>query len=141
MFEDDGDLLSDGFLMGIHEVDHLPLHFTLWYFLVLFRLLENLEIPLVGRVVLKDIQGESFLDGLNHRVGMEGIEMTLLVLPTEQFQRLVLGGTRESEEGDVVLFSSRLNLLSNHLLVVLFPLFTFTHRKGLLEVFRGLSGL
>src|SRR6185436_1919974 len=65
---------------------------------IVFARSKKFEVGLIGRVILKNIKDEAFLDGLTHRV-----VMFVLVVTAENGQRLMLWSRSECEEAEVSL--------------------------------------
>ena len=109
------------------------------------------EVGLVGRVVLEDVHDEPLLDGLAHRVEVEGAVPPVLVRRlAEQLQRLALGRRREGEHGEVVVPAAgpgrRLHRGLDGVLRIDLAFLAFRHLRlhsaqGPLHLLRGLARL
>ena len=69
-------------------------------------------VPLVGEVVSQNVLDEALLDGLAHRVQVEGMMLAVGAFLAEEFQGPALGSGGECEERQVGLPSSRRYRLS-----------------------------
>ena len=106
------------------------------------RLLE-VEVPVVGEVVGQHILDEALLDGLAHRVQVEGMVLAVRTQLAEQLQGPALGGSGEREERQVRLPTPSGHRLGEQHLGVGRVLIDLLPRgaQHLTERFRGLSGL
>ena len=102
VFDNDLHLLRDGGWVQAHEAHHVGHGRGLIDFLGPAQLVADLGPHLVGRIVAEHIKDEALLDGLPHRVGVEGDEVTVRGFGAEQAQGLALGGGGECHEGHVL---------------------------------------
>ena len=143
-----GNLLRDVVRVQAH-----PLHDALHggavldrLFVELLAIAGELERQLVAGVVLQHVEDEAFLDGLAHRVHMEGLRHPVgFCLAAEQLQRLGLGRGGERDVGEARRTATRLHLrgeqrLGVHLAAVL-QCRPFLGRQQLLQLGRRLAGL
>ena len=91
----------------------------------------NLETGVVGHVVLEDIQDEFFLDGLTHRINVEGTETAILLLRSEHFQCGSFRRSGKGKKGEVLVPAVRHHLMEELVLRVKF-LLCFSFHLGIL---------
>ena len=105
----------------------------------------ELECRLVGGVVAQHVEDEPFLDGLLHRVHVEGLWCSVSTGLTEHFEGLALGGGCKGIEGYVCGCGARSHLRSQHVLngqfCALADCFNFCLREDLAQLLRTCSGL
>ena len=90
---------------------------------VQFRVIGNglgdLVVHIVGHVVLQHIQNKAFLDGLPHRIHMEGVVFAALIPLAEHLQRFIFWGSRKGEEGQIFVDTLSGQFIQQLVLIVL----------------------
>ena len=149
MVDDDLGLRVDGVLVVLDVLTELflgPLGIELW---VVVDALDHVEIPVHRRVVAEHVHDEALLDGLLHRVGMEGqvLDRAICLLfgrYPENLQGLVLRRRRECEVRGVgqelLCLDDPVDLVLEGV-IVLVVVFLGSSAEGLGHGARGLSSL
>lgn len=112
-------LQPDGVVVALDVLAELLLGLLRVELRIAFDRLDQLVVTGDRRVALQHVEDEAFLDGMLHRVAVEGVVLglaALFVRLPENFQRLVLRCGRESEVAGV-----RQHLLRLHHAVDLSP--------------------
>ncbi|MNS11095.1 hypothetical protein D3C72_426270 [compost metagenome] len=119
MLDDDLDLLADVVGMEAHPAhDPLQRRVLLDFLLVpVLAVVGQAEGQLVGRVVPQHVEDEALLDGLAHRIDVEGAILPRLVLAPEQLHGFGLGGGGEGDVGDALVARAARHLRGQDVLV------------------------
>ena len=97
----DGDLLADGVLVEFDEGPEEMLRLPLVVPGVVFDLLLQAPVRLVGGVGAEHVENEPLLDRLAHAVEVEGLELAVRLFLAEEFEGLGLRRGREGERREV----------------------------------------
>ena len=93
-----------------------------WHIGVVRNCLCNLKAGVIGHVVLKHIQNETFLNSLLHGIDMEGMERPVFVFCSKHFKSLSLGRCGKGKEGKILMLAMGYHFLHELILLVNFIL-------------------